>query len=143
MLIDKRSKATGGAGVTQHALVLQIESADFIAIELRVRKATQLSQVDVRLIVCVMAGDEAGEHARVRGDVVFGNESDAHARDGVHAEHFQHRDVRMAATKQDEFFGYGRDGIHSAQLNRKSGVRKGGGNRNSPANCLPAAKTAA
>jgi hypothetical protein len=33
----------------------------------------------------------------------------------------------MAAAKEDEFFGYGCGDVHSTQLTRKTGVRKGGG----------------
>ena len=66
------------------------------------RKATELIEIEVNLLLRVMPRDVARQHARVGRENVLGNERDAEAVRFLHAQHLQDVYVCVASSDQDQ-----------------------------------------
>ena len=93
---------------------LEIQADHAIPAEVAAGKTTQPVEIEVNLIARVMPGDHGGQHAAVRGVPLGGDEDEAHLGQPLHAEGFQHRHMRVAATNEHQlaglpqgFFGHG------------------------------------
>ena len=83
-----------------HAPPGEIERDDLVLVEARAGKARQRAGVDMRFVEAVVTGDQSRQHAGIRRVHLAADQGEAHARDRLHAEHAQHRDVGMAGADQ-------------------------------------------
>ena len=88
----------------QDALLLQIEAGDFAFDKSCASELAQWTQIDMRFLERIMAGDVAWQHAGIRGPDVFRDERQPHTGQRSHAEHLQDGNVRMSAADEDEVF---------------------------------------
>ena len=113
------------AVATDHGTRGEIEADDLVLIEPRLRKTGQRPGVDMGVVEPVIPGDEAGQHAGIRCMHLAGDQSEAHARNRLHAEHAQHGHMRVASTDQhhvlDDRMGHA---LH-ADLSSPTGPRSG------------------
>ena len=90
------------ARFAQHALAVAVDADGFIAKKARAGELGQATQIDMHLVVSVMAGDVAGQHARIRRVRVAADQRQAHARNRLHAEALEHADVTVATADQND-----------------------------------------
>ena len=71
-------------------------------------KTRQRPQIDMNVVVIVMAGNKARQHARIRRMDIAADEREANAGQRLHAELFENRNVAVTAADQDQVFDDGR-----------------------------------
>ena len=99
--VDRDTVIGHGRAVFAQHLAAGTVQADHLVLEKpRTRKRRQRAQVDEHLVVAVVAGDVAWQHARVRRVAVAADHRQAHARHRIHAKHLEHD--RMAVTAADQ-----------------------------------------
>src|SRR5215472_14411644 len=91
----------------------EIEVDRLILIKPRAGKASERTGIDVRVVEPVVAGDEARQHSGIGCVHLATDQSEAHARDGLHPEHAQHRDVGVAGADQHHVLEHRRRSLHA------------------------------
>ena len=107
ILSESRSYGTGGRWrqITRRAGKIEVD--DLVLVEPRPGETRQRTGVDMGIVEAVMAGDETGQHAGIGRVHLAADQREAHARDRLHAEHAQHRDVRVAGADQHDVLDHG------------------------------------
>ncbi len=91
----------------------EIEVDRFILIKPRAGEASERTGIDVRVVEPVVAGDEARQHSGIGCVHLATEQSEAHARDGLHPEHAQHRDVGVAGANQHHVLEHRGRSLHA------------------------------
>ena len=86
----------------EHLLPREIETNGLIEHRIRARKARERFEVDVRFFFCVVAGNESGQHARVRRLHHARDKGHAGSRKRRHPELLEDDHVTVAAAEEDE-----------------------------------------
>ncbi len=86
----------------QHQALRPVEADRFVADQPCAGKTRQPAEIDVAFLKPVMPGHITGQHARIRGFYVSRDQGHAHPRHRAHAKAFQHMDMRVAATHENE-----------------------------------------
>ena len=85
-----------------HATRGAVDAGDFVAKKARPGKLREAAQIDMHLVVAVVAGDVTRQHARVGRMRIAANDGETHARHRLHAETFDDTDVAMAAADKHD-----------------------------------------
>ena len=96
----------GRAVAAQHFASCTVNAYHLVAVQAGAGKHGQAGQVDVDLIVVVVAGNIAWQHARVGRVHVGANHGQAHAGFGLHAKALEHAHMAVAAAYQHDVAGY-------------------------------------
>ncbi len=86
----------------QHLARLAVDTDGLVVEVARARKGGEPAQVDVDVVVVVMAGDVAGQHPGVGGVRVAADQGEPDAGDGLHAEALEHADVAVAPADEHD-----------------------------------------
>src|SRR5436853_470192 len=97
---DTRTNDSRRASAADHVAAGEIEVDRFILIKPGAGEASERTGIDVRVVESVVASDEARQHSGIGCVHLSTDQSEAHARDGLHPEHAQHRDVGVAGADQ-------------------------------------------
>ena len=97
----------GRPGTAQNPFGIQVQADGLIMEEAGARKLGERPQVDVRLVVFVVTGDQARKHTGVRSVDVPGDEGQANTRHGLCAEALQDSHVAVTAADQNQILGDG------------------------------------
>ena len=84
----------------QHLATGAVQADDLVLEKTRTRKAGQRAQIDVHIVMAVVACNVAGQHARVGRVAVAADQRQAHTRHGLHAPHLEHDSMAVAAADQ-------------------------------------------
>jgi len=85
----------------------ELRIADSGEVETRPGKTGQRTGVDMGFVDTVTAGDESGQHAGIGCVHLAADQGKAHARDRLHAELAQHRNVGVAGADQHDVLQHG------------------------------------
>ena len=81
------------------------------------------TQVDVAIVASVMTGDVAGQHARIGCMDVAGDQREAYAGQGCHAESLEYRHMGMPAADQYDVLDHGcRCRLHDENFRDSAGI---------------------
>ncbi len=92
-------------GTAQHLALAAVEADRLVADQPGAGKAREASEIDVALVKAIMAGDPAGQHPRIGGFDVAGDEGQAHPRHRAHGKALQHTDMGVPAADKDQVVG--------------------------------------
>ena len=81
---------------------VEVQINHLVLIEPRIGKARQRAGVDMGFVELIQSGDKPREHARIGRVHLAADQCEPDAGDRIHAEHAQHRDVRMAGADQHD-----------------------------------------
>ena len=84
----------------QHLATGAVQADHLVLEKTRTRKAGQRAQVDVHIVIVVVARDVAWQHARVRRVAVAADQRQAHTRHGFHTPHLEHDSMAVAPADQ-------------------------------------------
>ena len=87
-----------------HLLVVPVEADGLVVQKPGPGKPGQRAEVDVGIVECVMTGQQTRQHAGIGRLHVFADQRQANTGYGLHGEGFEHRDVAVAASDEDEVF---------------------------------------
>jgi hypothetical protein len=86
----------------QHVASGAVEANRFVMDQPRAGETRQAQQIDMAFGERIMPGDIAGQHPRIGGLDIAGDEGEAHAGDRPHPEPLQHMDMGMPAADEHE-----------------------------------------
>ena len=89
-----------------------VDAIDLAVVEPCAGETGQWPEVDMDVIEVVVTGDVSRQHAGVGRMDVAGDQGQTHTGHGLHAEHAQHRDMRMPAADQNDVFQYWGISLH-------------------------------
>jgi hypothetical protein len=95
------------AAAADRAAAGKIKVDDLVLVETRPGKTGQRTGVDMGFVDTVIAGDESGQHAGIGCVHLAADQGKAHARDRLHAELAQHRNVGVAGADQHDVLQHG------------------------------------
>ncbi len=105
--VDRQAVVGHGRPVAaQHLAGRAVDADHFVAVQPRTGKRAKPTQIDVHVVVAVMARDVAGQHARIGRVGVGADDGQAHAGQWRHAEAPQHPHMAVAAADQDDVAQY-------------------------------------
>jgi hypothetical protein len=87
---------------------LRVERDDFVVLEAGSGEIREWTEIDMRFIERVVAGDQAGQHAGIGGVYVARDQRQSHPGFGLHAKALQYFDVAVTAADEHEIFQYRR-----------------------------------
>jgi hypothetical protein len=90
------------AAAAEHGAGGGIEPDRFVLNEFGPGGAAERREINMGFIEAVMPGDQAGQHAGIRGVAVAPDQHDPHARHRTAREPAQHLDMAVATADQDE-----------------------------------------
>jgi hypothetical protein len=82
-------------------VLFDIYRLNFAADKANIRPLTKFSEIDVTVIKVVMTGNQARQHARVRGISIFTDQGNSDARQWFHAQFFKNCNMAMATADQN------------------------------------------
>ena len=109
---DRRSRAA------DHAAPGEIEIDHLVLIKPRPREPGERTGIDMRVIESVVTGNQSGQHPGIGRVHLAADQGEAHARNRLHAEHAQHRHVRVAGAEEHDILEYGMAHRFHADLSR-------------------------
>ncbi len=126
------------AMATEHLALCAVEANHLVAEVAGAGEPGQATQVDVHLVVAVMAGDVARQHSRIRGVGVGADHRQADAGLRPHGKAPEHHDVAVSAADEDDIaedrlFGYAHGqppfaGVrHRSATSRRTAARSAAG----------------
>ena len=94
----------GGPVVEEHFAGFGVDAACFGVYDAGSCGLGEIAQVDVCLVVRVVSGDVAGQHARIGCEKFAGDQGDRNIVEGSHCALPEHFNLAVAATQHYEFF---------------------------------------
>ena len=98
----------GRPPAAQDEPLFEVETARLVQQEPRPAKSAERDEIDVAVVEAIMAGDQAGQHARIGRMGIAADHRDAHAVDRLHGKALDHRDVAVTAAQQNQILDDGR-----------------------------------
>ena len=91
-----------------HGPVGEIKPDDLVVIQSGPGKPRQGSQVNMNIVIGIVPGQKAWQHARVGRVHIAADHRQAYSGHGMHAKLLEHGDMAMSTANEDQIFDNGR-----------------------------------